>query len=80
LGWLINRLLKYNELLKSDIKKKLFKLKEFGIVAFKSIENIKSLDEIYKNIPLKKIEDTFYKQYKKALKKLYQRNKKAKSP
>jgi hypothetical protein len=67
---------RFDQLIKSDVKKKLYKLNIFGILAFKDSIKVENLD--IENS--KKPGITFYKEYHRALKKLYQRNKKAKSP
>ncbi len=65
---------------KSNLMKKLFKLKKFGIVAFKDSTHIKDLNEIYKNDNQSINENYFYLEYKKLLKKLHKKNKSKKIP
>jgi len=60
---------------KSNLMKKLFSLRKFGIVAFKDSSHFKALNEIYKENKQDMKENEFYIEYKELLKKLNKKRK-----
>jgi len=71
---------RFGDLCRRNFLKKLFSLKEFGLIAFKDSEHINFLNEEYKTNPKDEFlkNDEFFKEYKKLLIKLNKKKKEQK--